>query len=293
MRRRDEVLVGMFTLVAIIIAVLGSIWLIRGGLGKGYSLYSRFPWGAGLKQGQPVWLAGVAVGFVDVVELDPNGTVVVTYQIEKEYNVPTSTTAQVVPNGFFGDQAIALTPKTSTTTYFQPGDTVPAGPPAVSLLQIESRVDTIAMVTNELLRAIKLQLADSGGVAELRRTFVATSRLAAQLTEVAAVQSKELQATMASLRRSVNAVDSARVDSTLRSLSAASANAADVSAQLKGTAERFNAILTQVQSGNGTASKILSDPALYDDVRGAVARLDSLLADLKRNPRKYIDLRIF
>jgi phospholipid/cholesterol/gamma-HCH transport system substrate-binding protein len=51
--------------------------------------------------------------------------------------------------------------------------------------------------------------------------------------------------------------------------------------------------LTQAQRGNGTVGKLLSDTLLYSDVRRTMAQLDSLLVDFKKNPRKYINLRIF
>jgi len=69
MKKRDDVLVGLVMAVAILVAILGSLWLARGGLSKGYALYAKFPWSSGLKQGQPVLLAGVSVGYVDGVEL--------------------------------------------------------------------------------------------------------------------------------------------------------------------------------------------------------------------------------
>ena len=53
MKRKNEILVGLLLLLGGAIAVFGSIWLVRGSLGKGYPLYARFPWGAGLKPGQP------------------------------------------------------------------------------------------------------------------------------------------------------------------------------------------------------------------------------------------------
>ena len=64
MKRRDEVLVGIFLTVAVAIALLGTLWLVRGGLSSGYPLYSKFAWGQNLKPGQPVLLAGVNVGAV-------------------------------------------------------------------------------------------------------------------------------------------------------------------------------------------------------------------------------------
>src|SRR5918998_3289037 len=111
MKRRDEVLVGLLLTVGVIIAVLGTIWLSRGGLSQGYPLYARFGWGAGLKQGQQVQLGGVPIGYVDQIDLDmAGGTILVTMQIQEKYKVPQTTTAYVVPYGIFGDQIIALRP---------------------------------------------------------------------------------------------------------------------------------------------------------------------------------------
>ena len=58
MKRRDEVLVGIFVTVAVAVLIIGTIWLTRGGLSRGYSLYTRFLWGQALKKGQPVLLIG-------------------------------------------------------------------------------------------------------------------------------------------------------------------------------------------------------------------------------------------
>ena len=95
-KRRDEVLVGIVVAAAIAVVVLGSLWLARGGLSKGYPLYVKFPWGAGLKQGQPVWLVGVSVGYVDEVDLHMDGILVTTLRIQKGYKVPITSKAAVV-----------------------------------------------------------------------------------------------------------------------------------------------------------------------------------------------------
>ena len=56
MKRSNEVLVGVTATVALVMAVVGSLYLARGGLQPGYKLFAKFTWGAGLKQGQPVLL---------------------------------------------------------------------------------------------------------------------------------------------------------------------------------------------------------------------------------------------
>ena len=49
-------------------------------------------------------------------------------------------------------------------------------------------------------------------------------------------------------------------------------------------------------SGDGSrphSSRLLNDPGAYNDVRGLLQRMDSLLADIKKNPKRYINVKIF
>ena len=106
MKRRNEVLVGLLTLTAIVVAVLGSIWIARGGLTSGYRLYVKFPWSAGLKLGQPVLLGGVTVGFVEDVDLREEGIVVTTLNITIKKPIPRTVVALVEPNGVVGPSCV-------------------------------------------------------------------------------------------------------------------------------------------------------------------------------------------
>lgn len=298
MKRRDEVLVGIVITVAVVVGLLGTIWLVRGGLTSGYPLYAQFPWGEGLKQGQPVFLAGVNVGYVDDIDLHQDGTLVVSMKINKNYQIPRGTTARVESVGFFGDRAIALEPKLGPQSRSIPaGDTLPTGVASTSIDALVARGDTVTRSVQLITDAARRQLVDSGGIRDLRQTLVATNQLVAQLGGIVAVQSRELSLTQATLRRSLAAIDSAALDSTIRNLNAASANAARFTAQLSGqletTTTRLNGILAKLESGDGTAGKLLNDPALYQDIRSLVQRMDSLTTDLRKNPKKYINVRIF
>ena len=76
-------------------------------------------------------------------------------------------------------------------------------------------------------------------------------------------------------------------------MQAASANVVELSAELSRTSAQLNSTLAKLDSGEGTAGKLLTDPALYNDVRRLVTRVDSLTLDFQRNPRRYINLTIF
>lgn len=293
MRRRDEMLVGLFTTVGIIVLALASIWLVRGGLNRGYLLHSRFQWGAGIKQGAPVWLVGVTVGAVDKVDLDPRGTLVITYRIQKDYQVPLGSVATIVPNGFFGDMAVALSPPAPNELSYSPGDTVPVGIPAAGLQALLQRADTLTGSISVMVGDLRTQLVDSGGIREMRRAAQTLQRLLVTINDVAVTQNRELQSTMVALRSRITAVDSARLDSTLRSMQQASNSLQRFSGELQTASTRFNALLTKVESGDGTMSKLINDPALYNDIRRIATRIDSLVLDLMSNPRKYLKFSVF
>jgi phospholipid/cholesterol/gamma-HCH transport system substrate-binding protein len=300
MKRRDELLVGLFLIVAVTVGVLGTIWLVRGGLQAGYPLYARFPWGSGLKQGQPVLLAGVTVGTVANVELDPNGTIVVRMAIDDEYGIPVGSTAQVQAVGIFGDQSVALTPVRASRQYIPQGDTVPTGATAAGLDDLLARGDTVTANVGALTAELERQLVADGGIRDLRRTLAATNelvleanQLVAQVSSIAAEQSRQLGETQATLRRSVAALDSTQIDSIVRNLAATSRNTQALTANLQTTSTQLNAMLAGLNDTTGTAGKLLNDPQLYNNLQRLVARIDSLAADLQKNPRRYINLEIF
>lgn len=292
MKGRNQVTVGLFLTIALIIGIAGTIWLVRGGLRRGYPMYAVFQWGANLRVGQAVRLAGVQVGYVGDVQLRDNGTLVVTMQIENGRKIPRNAKAIVQSVGIFGDAEVAL-PATPSPTSYAAGDTVPSGTPAAGIPELTAKADSVASTAVTLSAEAQRQFVDSGGLRDIRRTLAETSRLVAQLTQISAEQSRQLTLTQRQVRSTLAAIDSAKVDSTVSNLRATSANVTALTDSLRLTTSRVNATLALLQTGQGTAGKLLTDSLLYRDVRSLVTRIDSLTADFQKRPRKYINLEIF
>jgi len=292
-KRRDELLVGLLLLAAVVLGIGGTIWIARGGLSSGYPLYARFAWGVGVKPGQPVMLAGVQVGFIEKVELIPDGTLGVTMQVQQQYRVPAGTTATVQANGIFGDMLLALTPQKGITGKIEPGDTVPSGEASPSMAELLGKGDTITTDVKRLTSEMARQMVDSGGMRDVRRTIGDLTKLVAQLSAVTAEQSRQLTLTQQQLRRTLSSVDSAKVDRTVANLEATSKEFQQLSRDLQATNRSVQTVVDKVSNGPGTAGKLMNDPAVYARVDTLLARLDSLAIDLKKNPRKYINLKIF
>lgn len=291
-KTRDDVLVGVLIIVGVVMAIVGSLWLARGGLSKGYPLYAQFSWGAGLKTGSPVWVSGATVGYVSDVQFRPDGTLLTQLRITSSQPIPKRSKASVVPNGIFGDVAVNFTPIHAAARYVE-GDTVVSGTAAAGLAQLTAKADSITTSVTSLTSAMNKELVAGGGLADLRATLAGTNKFVAQLSAIAATQSEELTATMASLRRATSAVDSAKIDSSLSNLRTASGNMTSLTRSLDSTGRTLNQIVAKVDSGNGSAAKLVNDPALYNDVHALLGRMDSLVADIKKNPKRYINVKVF
>jgi phospholipid/cholesterol/gamma-HCH transport system substrate-binding protein len=293
MRRRDAVLVGLVTAIGIMVLVFGTVYLIRGGLASGYPLYSRFRWGAGVKQGQPVLLSGVSVGYVDNVELVPDGTVSVRLSIENKYKIPINTVAAIEPNGLFGDMEVTLKPKAPTTLYIARNDTIPSAPAAPSISDLIIKMDSIGGTLGDVTKAVQVELVQGGAIGDLRKTLYNANQLVETLSQIAREQSKQLSHTMAALNRAVSAVDSSAIDSTVQNIRQSSANLKTLTNNLSNTTTHLDAVVAKIDTGSGTASKLVNDPALYNNLTALLSRFDSLTADLKAHPGKYVNVHIF
>jgi len=308
MKRRDEIIVGVFMTFAVIIGIVGTLWLAHRGFTRSYPMYARFAWGSNLKVGQPVLLAGVQVGYVEKVALNPKGFLDVTLSVDNQWKIPQGTTALVQNEGFFGDKSIALKPCLRTTalpkpgapaplcypsTFMPIGDTIPAGAPAPSVDELIGRVDSMSTSLSTIVQAVRLQMVQEGGIKDLRQTIASTNALVVQLNQVAADQSRGLTLTLNTLRRSVSALDSTAIDSTVHNMQAASANMNALTKNLQETSTHLNSVMAKVETGNGTVARLLDDPGVYNELRGSLARLDSLLADVKANPKRYINVKVF
>jgi len=52
-------------------------------------------------------------------------------------------------------------------------------------------------------------------------------------------------------------------------------------------------ILAIVESGKGTFGRMMADTALFDDTKALVASMKRLMAEIEKNPKRYLKFGVF
>jgi len=136
-----ELAVGVFVLIGMIAVGyltvrLGRMELLQGNY---YVVKARFQNVAGLKTGTSVEIAGVPVGRVSAIKVNPeNFMAMVEMKINKGVVLTDDTIASVKTQGLIGDRFIKLSPGGSSTG-LKPGDTMVETESAIDLEELVSR----------------------------------------------------------------------------------------------------------------------------------------------------------
>jgi len=126
-KKSIETLVGLFVLLGMLGLVFLSLKaanLASFSAGDTYTLLARFDNIGGLKARAPVRSAGVTVGRVTSITLDPQTYQgVVTLAIERHLQFPRDSSAKILTAGLLGDQYVGLEPGADEKT-LAPGDAI-------------------------------------------------------------------------------------------------------------------------------------------------------------------------
>ncbi len=328
-QRRNDVRVGLAILAATALAVFGTLWLKGGGFGReDREVRGQFREVGQVIDGCRVKLRGVEIGRVDAIEFDPSGDyVVVSMLVDPDVPLPASPVVVASPESFFGDWQVEITER---SRYPQSEFTVPTAQgvlPAYALpdvgqlagvadriaenmavlsdrvelafteetaLRVREAIENLQQVTQGLTDLVERQqgtvdelAADLSEMSEtLGETVNAVNRVAVELE--AALAGGQTQAIVDNV---ANATE--RMDSLTAALVAVSGDFGRTMASADTALAAISNLLTAVNEGQGTIGLLLHDTALYGRVVRSTELLELLLDDVRRNPRRYINLEVF
>lgn len=288
--------IGLSVLVALFILYFGLEFLKGVNMFKAANYYTAsFTNVAGLQISAPVSVNGFKVGQVSNVryEYDNPGHVLVEMSLDKELKVPQGSKA-VIEADILGTATVRLD-MAANTNYHNVGDKL-IGETASGMMDKVSAdlmpsVGRILPTVDTLLTNVNTLVADPALAVSVARLDQITASLASTLNslnrsvaELPAVMrnvqgiTENLDSMSGNLNRLTASLDNAGIEATMQNVQA-------VSLQLKELTEALN-------SDQSSVGQLLHDPQLYNNLNNAAASLDSLLIDVKKNPKRYISIKL-
>ncbi len=292
---RKEVIIGICVLVALAILILGIDFLKGVNVFKPTNYYyASFENVEGLAVSSPVMLNGFKVGQVREMEyeFDNPGHVLVEMSLDSRLKVPQGSKA-VLGTDILGTASIVLHLSKSATDH-SVGDRLigensssllaSAGDMLPAVQQIFPKIDT-------LLTNLNAVVADPALTASVKRLDAisanlqtTTQRLAAATAQLGPIATDVKQITG----------NTSNITSDLAQLSGQMKNLPldSLVADLQTTTANLRALSDELGKPNSTLGRLINDPSLYDNLNTTISSLDSLFVDIKKNPKRYISIKL-
>jgi phospholipid/cholesterol/gamma-HCH transport system substrate-binding protein len=276
---------------------------------------------------------GVRSGRIDQVTLGDNGWVVVRLALDAGITMPDDPVVLLQSASLFGEwqanllSAAGVPPDRELRAAIAEArggsDTLP-GALLPDIAQLTSVAGRIAGDVAEVADRVRTVFDDSAAM-ELRGTIRSVADVSAELQRTVARQSRNLDSVSVDVQRGVRdlslaaaVIDSVarRVDAstsrgeiqsivstaqqaasellaTSRQLRTLSVDVERTQVRLESAVANADSVFTKMNRGDGTMGRLVNDPRLYSNSDSLMVELRALVADIRANPRKYFNLRIF
>ena len=314
MRVSNETKVGALTVIAVTLIIIGFNFLKGKTIFKsGNFIYAKYHDTKGLIVSNPVYVNGYQVGTVFEIE-NSNAQlsdISVAIKMNDNYQIPTNSIATIQENPL-GTNSIYIS-LGNATTYLKNGDTVKTAP-ATSLLG--DFMNTLSPMGEQFKKTID----------ELRKVLVNVNtvmddqnkanfkELISNLTKT----SDNLNKSMASIEQMVDqkggsiaqiadningftknlAENNKKITNIINNLDSTSqaikdANLNQTIKEIQSALAGINLTLQKLNTGNGTAAKIMNDPSVYTELKNTINSVNTLVDDIKVHPKRYINISVF
>ncbi len=291
-----ELKIGLSVLIALLVLFFGINYLKGINIFKDSNYYyASYTNVAGLAQSAPVTVNGFNVGLVKSIKYEYNnpGHVLVELSLDKHLQVPQGTEA-VLSTDMLGTSSIVLK-MGSSKEYHKVGD----------YLEATNAPGLMDNVSKDILPAFTALVPKIDSLLTAAATLASDPALAQSVKRLDAITAnleqttRLLSKTMAPLPGITGsaATTVARVDSLAANLNALSATLASL--PVDSTFDNLNNITASLaqlvkamESDESTLGLLMHDPKLYNSLNATVSSLDSLLIDVKKNPKRYISIKL-
>ncbi|MRJ10361.1 MCE family protein [Ornithobacterium rhinotracheale] len=269
----------------------------------------------GLLPTKPVNVNGLKVGSVEdikIIEEKDNIHFVVKMVLDKKLHFSKNTVAEIYEPGLMAGKQIKLNIDYNGSEA-KSGDTLKAANKESLMTMLSNKLQPTQNKIDSVLTTLNSTLGRFGNLADDQtnqnlkqvlasldktiRSLELTSNSARSLIQSTTKVTDKLDGDVKELTQNANNVMST-ANTTLKKYGdvADKINATNFEktlANLESSSKELKSFITKVDQADGTLNKLINDPAFYDNLNKTTKTLNTLLAEIKERPDKYIQFSVF
>lgn len=290
---KKESMIGLMVVVTVAILFFGINYL------KGINMmrptnyyYAKFADVKGLLESSSITSRGYGVGHVHEIDYnyaDPTDGVVVILQLDDELTIPKGSKV-LLNTGLMGGASLALDLNfDGSGKYYKRGDTIAslAVPGVLDAVteEVMPRVAELIPQLDSLIISLRTVSENKALVSALNNFSDASLSIKKASGKLDVMMDRDIAPFMQ---------DAKAIAANMNTMTT---NLSQVDFKLtfnkvNSTLESVSGLADEMQNGKGTISLLLKDPALYNNLTSATNNASSLLQDLERNPKRYVQFSL-
>lgn len=297
-----EVKVALLAIISLVILYFGFNFLKGSDLfsssSQYYVVYENVD---GLVVSNPVMLNGLSVGRVKAIDiLQARGNaLLVTIDIDSDLKLTKTTVASLADGGLLGGKLISLGIRPGAALEDQ--DTLRSETVVGLSTLLQQKANPVLDNADSLMRNLNVvtsKFKETGTILNqllgtVDRTGVTLQATLAENRVALAAMLKNLNTLSASLLQTEQEIKPLLGKASSFTDSLRALRLSETVNQANQTVARLQGLLQNLESGQGTAGKLLKDEQMYTQLNQTLIDLDKLLVDFRRQPKRYVHFSVF
>ena len=301
MKLSKEIKAAFFVLSTILLFIFGFNFLKGSSLlDKQKTIYAVYDEVDGLLVGANVMINGLSIGNVTELDFLPNSTkILVTLKVKDKLNFSSKSTASIYETGVLGGLAISIDPIFEKESTVKTGDTLNSSvrPGLTELInrqieplsrQLQSTITSVDSIFTGASNVLNKQTQE-----EIKESInVLTSAIKA-INNSSIIIEKTLTAKNSQINNTIDNFE--KISSNLSEVSDElnSFGLSNLLSNLEVSVDGISSIVNKLDSDKSTIGKLINEDEVYNNLNSSIESLNSLIIDIKENPKKYVHFSVF
>ncbi|MDO4880389.1 MAG: MlaD family protein [Capnocytophaga sp.] len=261
--------------------------------------YAKFKHSAGLQVGSNVTVNGVTVGNVQKIKIDPQtAEIVVTFSCKDEFTFSENSKAEIY-SSLLGTAGLQIIPALDNAPNAKSGDFLVGNIQSSLLDALGASLEPTTKNLNETLSSANGLMAnlsntlDEKAQKDIQQSLQNLNVTLQNMNQASASLNHLLAHNKGSIEKSLANVQNLTENFSKLSEDISKIEIAKLTNNLESTLHKVNTLLSNIENGDGTISKLINDKKLYNNLQTASSELGLLMEDIRKNPKRYVHISIF